>query len=141
MPVRTPIAGMRPTSRHLPPPTPATQADKTVRWSASKIAPVRPTIKGGLPPSLHQAVLRGRQCCARVPERIVSEETARRYEATFIRMWEPGNLSPLSSGIAYNTFYERRAALHYGAVKVIRKLIDRALGAFERQDYPAVTDP
>jgi hypothetical protein len=91
--------------------------------------------EGGLPPLLHQAVLRGEQCCARVPERIVSDETARRYKKTFVRMWASGSLAPLRPGMAYDSYYERRAALHYGAVNAIRKLIKRALGAYEQQDY------
>jgi hypothetical protein len=96
--------------------------------------------EGGLPPSLHQAVLRGQKCCARVPERIVSKKTASQYKETFVRMFASGSLIPWTLGLAYNTCYERRAALHFGAVDAIRKLIKRALGAFERQDYLAAAD-
>jgi hypothetical protein len=96
--------------------------------------------EGDVPLALQQAILRGQQCCARVPERIVSEKSANAYNATFVLMWGSGSLDPFSSGIAYNTYYHRRAALHYGAVIAIRKLIRRALAAVEREDDFAVAD-
>src|ERR1700743_3851779 len=66
--------------------------------------------EGGAPTALLQTILRGQQCCARVPERSVSEETAKAYKATFVRMWGSGSLDPYSSGIAFATHYHRRAA-------------------------------
>ena len=88
----------------------------------------------GVPAALAQVILRGQACCARVPERIVSKKTAKDYKATLVRMWDTGSLHPYSVGIAFNTYYHKRAALHYAAPIAIRKLIKRALAAVERQD-------
>jgi hypothetical protein len=55
-------------------------------------------------------------------------------------MWASGNLDPLRPGIAFDTYYYRRASLHYGGVAAIRKLIKRALAAVEGQDHAAVAD-
>jgi hypothetical protein len=89
---------------------------------------------GVVPAALAQAILRGQECCARVPERVVREKTAKDYQAAFLRMWESGSLDPYSAGIAFDTYYHKRAALHYAAPIAIRKLVKRALAAVERQD-------
>jgi hypothetical protein len=95
---------------------------------------------GVLLTALAQAILRGQECCARVPERIVRDKSAEDYEAAFLRMWRSGSLDPYSAGIAFNTYYHKRAALHYVAPIAIRKLIKRALAAVERQDGSAQAD-
>jgi hypothetical protein len=77
-----------------------------------------------------------RECARTQPKR----EYENGYKATFLRMWESGSLNPLSPGIAFDTYYYRRAALHYGGVAVIRKLTQRVRAAVELQDDAAVTD-
>ncbi len=53
---------------------------------------------------------------------------------TFLRMWEAGSLDPFAPGIAFDTFYCRRAALHFGGVTVLRELTERVRAAVEQQD-------
>ena len=75
-----------------------------------------------------------------MPERSVSEKTAKDYNGAFLRMWESGSLDPYSAGIAFDTYYHKRAALHYVAPIAIRKLVKRAFAAVERQDGFAQAD-
>ena len=53
-------------------------------------------------------------------------------------MLKAGSLEPLAPGMAFDTFYHRRAALHYGGVVVIRKLIKRIGLAVEQRDEASV---
>ena len=96
--------------------------------------------EGAASAALLEIIERGRQCCARVPERTQNEKTQKGYAKAFVGMWASGNLDPLRLGIAFDTYYYRRAALHYGGVAAIRKLIERVLSAVERQDDAAVAD-
>jgi hypothetical protein len=41
----------------------------------------------------------------RLPAREVPERTAAKYEKEFERMWRSGNLDPLRSGDAFDTYY------------------------------------
>jgi hypothetical protein len=94
--------------------------------------------EGDLPAGLLETIARAERCCARVPERIVSEKTAKGYMKTFLRMYEAGSLDPLAPGIAFDTYYYRRAALHFGGVAVIRELTEWVRAAVEQQDDAAV---
>lgn len=96
--------------------------------------------EGEVSAPLLEIIARGERCCARVPDRSQNEQTVKGYKATFLRMWKSGSLDPLSPGIAFDTYYHRRAALHYGGVAVIRKLTQRVCAAVELQNDAAVTD-
>ena len=94
--------------------------------------------EGDLPPGLLETIARGERCCAQVPERVVSEDTAKDYKKTFKRMLESHSLDPFVSGMAFDTFYHRRAALHFGGVFVIRKLVKLIDLAIQKQDEAEV---
>lgn len=81
-----------------------------------------------------KAIARAEQCCARIPERDVDEKTAKGYMKTFLRMYEAGSLDPLVLGIAFDTYYYRRAALHFGGVTVIRKLTEWVRASVVQRD-------
>jgi hypothetical protein len=91
---------------------------------------------------MHMAELieRARACCALVPTRTVSERTRESYKKEFTRMWQSGNLDPLRAGIALDTYYHRRAALHAGGKFVLDGLMEQLLAARARQDDAMVQD-
>ncbi|RXH08760.1 hypothetical protein EAS56_28015 [Bradyrhizobium guangzhouense] len=91
----------------------------------SEVAPLAAALK---------AIARAEKCCARIPERDVDEKTAKGYMKTFLRMYKGGSLDPLVPGIAFDTYYYRRAALHFGGVTVIRKLTEWVRASVVRQD-------
>ena len=94
--------------------------------------------EGDHPNGLIETIARAERCCAQVPERVVSEKTAEDYRKTFKRMLESHSLDPFAPGMAFDTFYHRRAALHYGGVVVIRKLVKHIGLAVEQRDEVAV---
>jgi hypothetical protein len=96
--------------------------------------------EGALPAALLDLIAQGERCCAQVPERTQNEKTVKGYKKAFVRMYASGNLDPLCPGIAFDTYYYRRAALHYGGVAAIRKLIKRILAAVEGHDDATVAD-
>lgn len=83
---------------------------------------------------LLKIIARGEQCCALVSERVVNDKTAKDYKATFLRMLKTGSLDPFAEGIAFDTYYFRRAALHYGGALAIRKVIKLIRVADEQRD-------
>jgi hypothetical protein len=87
-----------------------------------------------------EIIERARACSLLVPDRAVSEQTRESYQKEFTRMWQSRNLDPLKEGIALDTYYLRRAALHYGGKLVLEGLIDQCLAARERQDTAMVRD-
>ncbi|MCS3496341.1 hypothetical protein M2189_004699 [Bradyrhizobium japonicum] len=90
--------------------------------------------EGDPPVGLLETIARGERCCALVPERVVNKKTAKDYKAAFVRMLKTGSLDPFTPGIAFDTYYFRRAALHYGGVIAIRKLIKLVRLAIEQRD-------
>jgi hypothetical protein len=76
-------------------------------------------------------------CCARVPASEAKSETRQDYRNTFARMWREPALDPLRPGQALNTFYHRRAALHFGAVRTLKKLHRDCLAAAQSNDVAA----
>ncbi|MGY4349016.1 hypothetical protein ACVWXM_005483 [Bradyrhizobium sp. GM7.3] len=93
--------------------------------------------EGGLLAAALETIARAEQCCARIPQRVVHEKTAKGYMKMFLRMWEAGSLDPLAPGIAFDTFYYRRASLHFGGVTVIRKLTEWLRAAVVQRDIAA----
>jgi len=87
-----------------------------------------------------EIIERARACSLLVPDRAVSEQTRESYQKEFTRMWQSRNLDPLKEGVALDTYYHRRAALHYGGKLVLEGLIDQCLAARERQDTAMVRD-
>jgi hypothetical protein len=86
-----------------------------------------------------EIIERARACSALVPDRVVSEQTRESYQKEFTRMWQSGNLDPLKEGVALDTYYHRRAALHTGGKLVLEGLIEQCLAARE-QDAAMVQD-
>ncbi len=64
---------------------------------------------------IEDVVLKADRLLELIPRREVSDATARAYRETFLRMWNSKRLDPLQDGIALDTYYHRRAALHHGA--------------------------
>ena len=75
--------------------------------------------------------------CAKMPVRDISKETTLAYLKAFKRMWKSGHLDPLQDRIARNTFYHRRAALHFGGRLFLTGLIGNCLSAREQGDHDA----
>jgi hypothetical protein len=83
-------------------------------------------------------LLRAQACCARVPEREISERTRRAYEKEVERMWRCSrSLDPLTNGIARATYNFRRAALASGSVAFLESRMARVFEAGDRGDATA----
>ncbi|MGL3108204.1 hypothetical protein [Bradyrhizobium sp. BR 1432] len=72
--------------------------------------------------------------CALLPVRDISHGTAKAYMKEFTRMWDAGDLDPLQDGIALDTYYHRRAALHFGAKQVLTGLLENYFSARKQRD-------
>lgn len=96
--------------------------------------------EGDLLAGLLETIARGERCCALVADRVVNENTAKDYKATFVRMLKAGSLDPFAAGISFDTFYCRRAALHYGGAIAIQKLTARIRVAIGQQDEAVVAN-
>jgi hypothetical protein len=70
----------------------------------------------------------------RLPAREVPERTAAKYEKEFERMWRSGNLDPLRSGDAFDTYYFRRASFFAGARYRIAEALRPLLEAVQDPD-------
>jgi hypothetical protein len=82
-------------------------------------------------------ILRAQACCARVPDRNISERTRQSYAQEFSRMWREGCLDPLRDGIARDTYNYRRAALLTGSKLFLESLIANLMAAGDRRDVAA----
>lgn len=81
-----------------------------------------------------------RACCARMPVRVVSEPTLRSYKRVFARMWKEPVLDPLKPGIAVDTYYGRRAALHTVGRLYLEGLVGKCIAADEKGDVTAARE-
>jgi hypothetical protein len=90
--------------------------------------------------SVLEIILRAQACCARVPDRNISERTRQSYAQEFSRMWREGCLDPLRDDIARDTYNYRRAALLTGSKLFLESLIANCIGAGERRDVAAVME-
>lgn len=88
--------------------------------------------------TLLEILKRAEACCARLPVRTVSARTMKAYRATFRRMWRGPVLDPLTPGIALDTYYHRRAALHKVSRSVLEPLHAKCFAAAERKNFVAV---
>jgi len=84
-----------------------------------------------------EVVRRAQACCARVPDRRLSDRTRQNYKKTFLRMWEEGSLDPLTGCKARDTYNNRRAALHSGGKLYLQERIDRCMAAGDAGDAAA----
>ena len=80
---------------------------------------------------LRELIERARAICRAVPERGASPATEEAYLKTFGRMLRDGNLDPLKPGVAYDTYYFRRAALHVGGKRIAELLVSECMAAVE----------
>lgn len=96
--------------------------------------------EGGPLAAVLKVIARGERCCALVADRVVNKKTAKDYKGIFVRMLKAGSLDPLAVGISFDTFYCRRAALHYGGAIAIGKLTACVRAAVEQQDDARVAD-
>jgi len=70
-----------------------------------------------------------------IPLREVSDGTAAAYRKTLLRMLNSGRLDPLQDGMALDTYYHRRAALHFGARLFLTGARDQCLAAAANGDH------
>lgn len=84
-----------------------------------------------------EVVRKAQACCARVPDRQLSDRTLQNYKKTFLRMWEEGSLDPLTGCKARDTYNNRRAALHSGGKLYLQERIDRCMAAGDAGDAAA----
>ncbi|MBS0248398.1 MAG: hypothetical protein JSR61_17420 [Proteobacteria bacterium] len=85
------------------------------------------------------AVVAARALIAKLPERKCATSTHQLYVRTFYRMWYEPEIDAIRPGIARDTYQVRRAALHYGA----RRLISSVLKKLDElsASYEADRDP
>jgi hypothetical protein len=87
----------------------------------------------------HAEILRrAAECINRLPDRKVSVSTERAYRRTFARMLREPTLDALVPGMAKDTYYHRRAALHWGSRSVLERIRARSEAAVSRDDVDAV---
>lgn len=75
--------------------------------------------------------------CAQLPERKISAPTADAYFKEFKRMMASNTFDPLRDGIALDTYYHRRAALHFCTRAVLIGLVEKCVSAKSQQDTAA----
>jgi hypothetical protein len=73
-----------------------------------------------------------------VQGRTVSEPSLESYQKEFRRMWRAGDLDPLKPGIALDTYYHRRAALHFVGSLLLEHATGACLTAIERRDVAEI---
>lgn len=66
---------------------------------------------------------RGQEILAGLPDRNLTDKTAKLYRATHDRMRRQGRMDPLEGSRTRDTYGVRRAALHYGACLTLRGLV------------------
>jgi hypothetical protein len=87
--------------------------------------------------NVRDVVMRAQACCARVPDRNISERTRQAYEREFGRMWQEDNLDPLRPRMARDTYNFRRAALLTGGRLFLEARIAECMAAGDRRDAVA----
>ena len=83
-------------------------------------------------------IARASALCTQVKGRTVSDQTLESYKSDFRRMWEAGDLDPLKPGIALDTYYHRRAALHFVGSLMLENAARACLTAIDRRDAAEV---
>ena len=69
------------------------------------------------------ACTRARDLLANLPNRKQSADTVKNYRKTFTAMWWEQTLDPLRAGDGRGTYLRRRAALHWGAGRMVERLL------------------
>lgn len=119
---------------------PVREADKTVENTADKTEQVQADNNEGALVDVDTVLERAMALCALVPEREKSEKTKEAYTKAFRRMAKSEDLDPLKDGIALDTYYYRRAVLHYGGQAILEKRIHKCLLAREKKDRATELD-
>jgi hypothetical protein len=81
------------------------------------------------------ACSRARDLLANLPNRKQSIGTVRNYRKTFEAMWREPRLDPLRPGEGRGTFLRRRAALHWGARRMVERLLAKLEAATSDGDH------
>jgi hypothetical protein len=76
-------------------------------------------------------------CIDKLPDRKISAESQKAYRQTFARMLREPTLDALLRGIALDTFYHRRAALHWCSRWVLERFRGKWDAAVSRNDVAA----
>jgi hypothetical protein len=72
--------------------------------------------------------------CAQVDGRTVSSQTLEAYKKQFQRMCDEGDLDPLKPGIALDTYYYRRAAVHFIGASRLEEAANKCVAAIEARN-------
>ncbi len=79
-------------------------------------------------------MFRASALCIQVRGRTVSARTVEAYTSEFERMWERDDLDPLRPGISLNTFYHRRAAVHFIGARRLEEAASKCAVAIEARN-------
>lgn len=79
-------------------------------------------------------IARASALCRQVEGRTVTDRTLETYLSDFRQMWKAGDLDPLKPGIALDTYYHRRAALHFVGSLMLANAARACLAAIDRRD-------
>lgn len=85
-----------------------------------------------MPTTAKEVYDRARQLLDSLPKRKVSATTRWAYAKTVSRMWTEPDLDPLREGDSLDTFYHRRAALHFMARLELESCLEK-FGAYAHQ--------
>jgi hypothetical protein len=85
--------------------------------------------------SVSVACSRARDLLANLPNRKQSADTVKNYRKTFTAMWWEQTLDPLRAGDGRGTYLRRRAALHWGAARMLERLLARLETATSSGDH------
>ncbi|WP_439924917.1 hypothetical protein [Nitrobacter sp. JJSN] len=79
-------------------------------------------------------ITRASALCAQVDGRTVSSQTLEAYKKQFRRMWERDDLDPLRPGVGLNTYYHRRAAVHFIGARSLDEAASECIAAIEARN-------
>ncbi|MEH2473330.1 hypothetical protein V1281_005484 [Nitrobacteraceae bacterium AZCC 2161] len=83
---------------------------------------------------LRKTTDRVKKLFALVDGRVISPASRKAYHAQFRRMWDNGDLDPLKPGIALDTYYHRRASLHFAGCSMLLEKLRACADAIEKED-------
>lgn len=89
---------------------------------------------------VEEIVARARALYDQMPVRKVSSKTAEKYRREFARIWNIAKLDLLAGDVAMDTYYVRRAALHFVGREVLAELILKIDEAHARRDCESERD-
>ena len=78
--------------------------------------------------------------CAQVDGRTVGDQTLEAYTKQFRRMWDRDDLDPLRPGVALDTYYHRRAAVHFVGACRLEETVSECVAAIDARNARETID-